>query len=237
MNNIIIVDNRIDEVSKRRLMLDGCRLIELPRDPDLPAAVESHPDTLLFYCDGQIITTADYCDAAAYVFSDIREERPDIRISFTSDRRSARYPEDCIMNALVIGNTIFLKTDSASRAILELANARGWEIVHTNQGYPACSVLHFGNAAITSDRGLGQLMESKGIKVTYIQEGHISLPPYEYGFIGGAGGAVGKKVYFFGNLATHPDARIIEDAVREAGYTPISLCDGELRDLGGIIAL
>ena len=70
-----------------------------------------------------------------------------------------------------------------------------------------------------------------------IDRGRYLNGPGNRGVIGGAGGAVGKKVYFFGNLATHPDARIIEDAVREAGYTPISLCDGELRDLGGIIAL
>ena len=126
---------------------------------------------------------------------------------------------------------------SVSQKIKEMADRLGYEICHTNQGYPACTVLAFGNNAITADKGVARLMESEGIKVTLIGNGGISLPPHEYGFIGGASGVVGDKVYFFGDLLSHPDGQLIGDKLREAGFTPISLSDEPLRDLGGIIAL
>lgn len=233
----IIVDYRITHKCERALEKEGFYLIKLPSDPSLPDSVASHPDTVLFFCDREIITTADYCDAAAYVFSDIREDYPDIKISFTDDIRSKDYPRDCIMNALVIGKKIFCKSDTVSESILSFAKSREYEIVHTNQGYPACSVLSFGNSAITSDRGLGSLLQNNGIKVTLIEQGGISLPPYEYGFIGGASGVVGRKIYFFGNLEDHKDAEKIKEAIISEGFTPISLSDEGLSDFGGIIPL
>lgn len=234
---VIIVDNRISKKCEKSLEKEGFYLIKLPPDPHLGAAVASHPDTVLFYADGEIITTADYCDAAAYVFSDIREIAPNVRISFTDDRRNDRYPEDCIMNALVIGQRIFCKTDTVSQAICAFAIDRGYELIHTNQGYPACSVLAFGNNAITSDVGLASLLQKNGISTTLISQGGISLPPYQYGFIGGASGVVGSKIYFFGDIGTHPDGKAICDAIISAGYTPVSLSDEGLCDFGGIILL
>jgi hypothetical protein len=138
---------------------------------------------------------------------------------------------------LVIGNKIICKSDSVSHAIPEFAKEHGYEIIHTNQGYPTCSVLTFGSSAITADAGLADLLEKNGIRVTLIKSGGISLPPYEYGFIGGASGVVGNKVYFFGNLDLHPDAEIIRRAIEGEGYTAISLSDEELGDFGGIIAI
>lgn len=234
---VIIVDKRISDKCERALEKEGFYLIKLPTDPSLGEAVSSHPDTILFYADGEIITTADYCDTAAYIFSDIRELKPEVRISFTSDRRTDRYPRDCIMNALVIGRRIFCKTDTVSQAILDFAADRGYEVIHTRQGYPACSVLAFGESAITADEGLASVLRERGVRVTLIGQGGISLPPYDYGFIGGASGVVGRKIYFFGDINSHPDCKAIREAIESEGFTPVSLSDEELRDLGGIILL
>ena len=70
-----------------------------------------------------------------------------------------------------------------------------------------------------------------------INDGGISLPPHQYGFIGGASGVVGKRVYFFGDLDLHPDANIIREAIISEGFIPVSLSDEELSDFGGIIAI
>ena len=152
--NIIIVDNRISDACERSLMREGFSLLKLPSDPLLGEAVASHPDTVMFYYGGELITTADYCDSAAYIFSDLREYCPDIKIRFTDDKRGKEYPQDCMMNALVIGRYLICKSDSVSTAIKELANRLGLEICHVNQGYPACTTLAFGNSAITAPRSL-----------------------------------------------------------------------------------
>ena len=156
---------------------------------------------------------------------------------FTADERGAKYPEDCIFNALVIEKRIFCKSDSISKSIPQLAERLGYEICHTKQGYPACTALAFGNNAITADNGLARSLEEQGVRVTKISEGHISLPPHSYGFIGGASGVVGKKVYFFGDIMSHPDGELICKTLSDAGFTPTSLSDEPLCDLGGIIAL
>lgn len=233
----IIVDERLSDACERSLLKEGFFLLKLPADPSLGEAVASHPDTVMFYADEEIVTTADYCDRAAYIFSDIREYNPNIKIHFTSEKRDKVYPEDCIMNALVIGNKIFCKADSISEGITDFAMRRGYRIINTKQGYPSCSVLHFENSAITADPGLALTLKKNGVKVTLITQGHISLPPYQYGFIGGASGVVGKTVYFFGDIATHPDCEKICRAIEDEGYNPISLSQGELCDFGGIISL
>lgn len=234
---LLIVDYRITKKCEASLLKEGFSLLKLPRDNNLGEAVGSHPDTVLFYLNGTLVTTADYCDCAPYIFSDIREMRPDIRICFTSDERKAKYPHDCIMNASVVDKLIFCKSDTVSDAVLDLARVGGYKICHTNQGYPACTALIFGNNAITADRGLGDIMAKNGINVTFISQGGISLPPHEYGFIGGASGVVDRKIYFFGDIAFHPDCELITSVIKDAGYTPISLSDEPLTDFGGIIAL
>lgn len=234
---VLIVDERIDERCERALMKEGFFLLKLPADKRLGDGVCSHPDTLLFYSDGQIITTAEYAEDALYFFTDIREYSPSTRLRFTDEKRGDKYPTDCIMNALVIGRRIFCKADTVSEGIREYAAKHGYELIHTRQGYPACSVLAFGNAAITADEGLALLLEKYGVRVTRISQGGISLPPHQYGFIGGASGVVGDKIYFFGNIAVHPDGERICEAIRDEGFTPISLCNEKLTDLGGIIAL
>ena len=234
----VIVDERINEKCHRSLMIRGFNPILLPRDPSLGEAVASHPDTVLFRLKNEIFTTADYCDSAAYVFSDLREYAPHVKINFTADVRSPRYPEDCKMNALVMGKKIFAKTDTLSEAIADAARRNGYELIHTAQGYPACTVLPLGEAdAVTADRGMAKVLSKNGINVTLISEGHIALPPHEYGFIGGTAGAADGKIYFFGDVATHPDADLIVKAIESAGFSAVSLSDETLRDLGGMIFL
>ena len=234
----VIVDERISKKCERALRIRGFEPILLPQDPSLGDAVCSHPDTVLFKLENEIFTTADYCDGAAYVFSDLREYAPHIKINFTADVRGKHYPEDCKMNALIMGKRIFAKTDTLSEAIVRAAKEKGYELIHTMQGYPACTVLPLGeNDAITADRGMASVLSKNGIGVTLIREGHISLPPHEYGFIGGASGVFDGRVYFFGDLGTHPDVLLITEALNKAGFSAVSLSDEPLRDLGGMIFL
>jgi len=233
----VIVDKRIRDCEKRMLMLSGYPVIELPASKLLGQAVASHPDTLIFKYKNEIISSADYCDEAAYVFSDIRENHKDVKIIFTSDTLSAEYPADTRFNALVCGGELFCRTDSISRAILELAEREKIHVNPVKQGYPACSVLSLGTRAVTADLGMARAMEKRGIDVKLIREGFIALPPYEYGFIGGASAVLQNKVYFFGDYKLHPDADAIEKSVYDAGYTPISLSTLPLVDLGGAVLL
>ncbi len=232
---ISLVDGRISEKCERRLILEGFLVIKLPASRRLSTPLASHPDMLLFCHSNNIIASAEYCESFPYVFSDIREFSKNARLTFTSDTFSEKYPYDAIFNALVIGENIFLKTDTASAAVKDYAKRKGIKLVNTEQGYPACTVLAFGNSAITADKGMAKILRENGVCITEISNGDVSLPPYEYGFIGGASGVFRDKVYFIGDISTHRDYSVIRKAILDAGYTPVSLSDEPLVDLGRII--
>ena len=233
---LAIIDKRFPEAAKRQLMLLGFRIAEIPPANNIPVPMASHPDMLMARLGDNIVTTADFCDTAAYIFSDIREAKPDVKIHFTDENFGEEYPHDAILNVLIIGKFAFMKCDTVSRYLLSLAKELGYEIIDVKQGYPACTVLPLGDsAAITSDKGMARAMRSVGIDVTVISDGGILLPPYEYGFIGGAAGVLDGTVYFIGDPKTHTDGKIILDAITRHGFRQEKLCDGPLYDLGRII--
>jgi len=237
MTSVLISELAPDECD-RELLLAGFHPIRLPAARSLGgSAVASHPDTLIFHHSGHLITDCDYCDDAAYVFSELRELYPSLSVSFVASGLRSGYPHECAFNAAASGNMLFARLDSLSDSVLKYASSAGLTAVNTRQGYPACATLMLGNRAITADVGLCRVYESCGIQVTRISEGGILLPPHEYGFIGGASGVHGDTVYFFGELSRHPDGELIKDALAECGYKPRSLCTGPLRDLGGMIFL
>ncbi len=232
---ICIVDERISEKCERSLLRLGFHIIKLPPAENAPAATASHTDIIMFYHKGRIIASAEYCERYPYIFSDIRELSPNCEFTFTDDVQGDKYPEDAVFNALTAEDSIFIKTDTASQAVIDYALTQGLKVVSTRQGYPACTVLSLGRYAITADHGMAQLLSSHGINITLIENGGISLPPYEYGFIGGTAGIYGDTVYFLGDVTTHPDADKIQTAVKDAGFNVCSLSDEPLSDLGGIV--
>lgn len=230
------VDERISPECERSLTLQGFTVIKLPPLPSLSSPIASHTDMLMFYHGDTLISSTYYCDAAPFVFSDIHDLAPKIKLMFADEAQTDKYPHDAIFNALVIGNRLFIKTDTASKAVIEYGKSCGLKIIHTNQGYPACTVLRLSeDTAITADSGMARTLEREGIKVTLISNGSISLPPYEYGFIGGTAGIYDGKIYFLGDPETHPDAQKIIDACTNANLEIRALSGGILSDLGGIL--
>ncbi len=233
---ICIVDKRMPEDAKRQLSLNGFYILEAQKSKSLPEPLSSHPDMLFFFHGKTVISSAEYCEENPFIFEDLTRLMPGLSVRLTSDRFSDKYPGDAIFNALVIGNKIFLKKDSVSSAVLEYAKEKELEICDVKQGYPACTTLALSDkSAITADEGMAKALSSRGIKVTLIKNGDISLPPYEYGFIGGASGVFRDKVYFIGDCRLHRDCEKIEKAVKDAGLTSKSLSASPLIDLGRII--
>ena len=232
---ICLVDERISDKCLNARAGEGFHVVKMPRCKKLPKALASHPDMLAFVHGKSIISSEDYRKENPSVFEEINTHSKNAEISFTDDVFAEEYPRDALFNALVIGNRIFLNKNTVSRAVLNYAQRLGLGIVHVNQGYPACTVLAFGKSAITADKGMKKALSEANLTVTEISDGSISLPPYKYGFIGGACGVLGKKIYFLGDLKTHADAKKIESAIRDAGFIPVSLSDEPLADLGRII--
>ena len=235
---IAIVDSRISPEEERRLLILGYRVLTLPPFSRLSSAVASHVDMLLTKIGEDYISYADYCEEASYIFSDLSLmlKGSGARFTFTADEVAPDYPRDVGLNALRMGNKLFCRVASASETLLATAKKHTLEIVDVKQGYPACTVLKLNDgAAITADRGMAAILEKHGTRVTLIEQGEISLPPHEYGFIGGAGEVDGDKLYFFGNPKTHRDGDKIISAAEAEGLTVVPLSEAPLSDRGGIL--
>jgi hypothetical protein len=232
---IAIVDSRIPFDMERTLSAHGYQVISLPPSERLSAPIASHPDMLIKLIGGELVTTADYCERAGAEISMIYDLTR-ARCHFTSDMHGERYPEDVIFNSLTMGKRIYARLDSLSPYLKELALKMGYELRHVKQGYPACTALKLSdNAVITADEGLAETLTKDGVRVYRITDGGISLPPYEYGFIGGAAGVDGDKVYFLGDITSHPSRDIILNAIENEGMRAVSLASSQLLDLGGIL--
>ena len=198
---VALVDSRISKECENSLRQRGFITVPMPPAEGLSSPIASHPDMLVAKLGDNIITTADYVERASHVFSDIREYAPHIKIHVTDEKYSPEYPRDAILNILPLGRRVFLKKDSVSQAVIQVAESLGYEIVNTRQGYPACTVLSLtAKDAITADPGIAITLREWGISTTLIENGAITLLPYEYGFIGGASGVCGTDVYFIGDI-------------------------------------
>ena len=74
-------------------------------------------------------------------------------------------------------------------------------------------------------------------RVLLIEKGHIELPGFDYGFIGGASFVYEDKVIFFGNIERHPDFENIKDFIEATEYELIYNNSIPLTDIGGAVIL
>lgn len=233
---VALLDERIDEAKRAVLENMGYRTVLMPRHPALSEAMASHPDMLVMMMGGELITEKRYAEDNSAIFDEISSLCPWLKIRLADITLADKYPCDCRLNALTIGTKLFARVESAAEEIKDAAERFGIEKIAVKQGYPACTVLALGDShAITADRGMARAMQREGINVLLIEDGDILLPPYEYGFIGGASGVHGRRVFFIGDLSMHRNASEIESFCRAAGYEPVSLGIGALIDLGRII--
>lgn len=206
----------------------GFTPIPLEADTRLNATVSTHADTLIFSLGDTLVANSDYARTLPSVIGE--------RITETDDTPCGAYPTDTAFNALVLGGKLFARLDSLSGAVRTTAEKNGLSPVNVRQGYARCSTLALtaANAAITADAGMARTLCANGVDVLEIEPGHIALDGCEYGFIGGASFAdeANHRVFFFGNLASHPNSSQIEAFLARHGYEVISL-DGTLTDFGG----
>ena len=216
----------------------GFDICILEQDERLPLPVRSHADMLVFAVDDNIFCSAEYLKKAHAVFE--RIEKYGYKIIQCDTKLSDIYPHDISFNLALVGKHLFGKLDFTSQKIIDHAKKSEFTLVPVKQGYAKCSTVILGDTAIiTADKTIASAAMQKGIRVLKIENSPsaVSLKGYDYGFIGGACGIYKNKVYFSGNIYRHPDGQRISDFCVENGFEPISLTDGPLVDIGGIIFL
>lgn len=153
-----------------------------------------------------------------------------------SSRLRGRYPSDIPYNAACTGKFFIHNLRFTDSKLLEAAEKSGFTLVNTRQGYSRCSIAVVDeNSVITSDEGSAKAMMSHGLDVLLIRKGYISLPHYDYGFIGGCCGRVSDEIIFNGNLSAHPDFNAIEGFILSKGLSLKFFEEYMLEDIGSVI--
>jgi len=201
----------------------------LPENRALPFPVSYHPDMLVFRYGNRLITGKEYYDENRAVFDMIGCET-----TAACEKIGGKYPGDVALNAIAFGDTLIAKLDSVSEKIRELFSRS----VNVSQGYAACSCCKVTeNALITADTGIACAAKEAGIDVLLIRPGNIGIENYGYGFIGGASFLYGDIVFFFGDIAGHPDGKKIITFIISHGVSPVSLSNSPLHDYGGAVVI
>lgn len=175
--------------------------------------ISSHPD--LYYCK---MGSAD----GAFVFEG------------NISNLEYDYPGNVKYNAACTGKYFIHNLKYTDEKLLSLAKKKSMVLVDVKQGFTKCNVLIVDdNSIITSDKGIEKAFPGD---VLLISSGNILLAGYDYGFIGGASGRVGKEIVFNGDLSKHPDFNLIVAFIKKRGLKPVWFNGYILNDIGSIIA-
>ncbi len=229
-----LIDCRADSSVLSKLKNHGFMLILMPPAEYLSEGVASHADMLLFIGFGRLFCHADYYKSHKELILRIAETAG-LELTVSQEPTGQNYPLDVLFNACIVGKNLICNIKTVSKLILNAAESQDYKIINVPQGYTKCSVCVVSeNAVITSDRGIADKCLANGIDALLILEGHISLPPYNHGFIGGSSGKFGGRVYFCGSLDSHPDAENIKKFCADKGADIVELSEIGLQDVGTI---
>lgn len=160
-----------------------------------------------------------------------------MNVIYSNEKLNPDYPNDVKFNAARIGDYLICKKDSAEGNILKSVPPRN--IIDVPQGYSKCSTLIVDEkSVVTADVHIHERAIKNGIDSLLIPPGNISLPGYDYGFIGGTGAKLSKdNIYFTGNLMSHPSGKEIADFITKRDISIIMGSSEKLIDIGGIIPI
>ena len=225
---IAVIDPRMPEKAKTRLRQMDYYVVEAPLHPELAEPVKGHPDMMIFSHGKKVI----YEPRLERIVEILRDKGYECVKG--EGIKSLKYPEDIIYDACGIGEYI-IRYDARIEKNIENLDAK---FIKVKQGYVKCSIAQVDDKSIiTSDKGIYDKCNVGAISVRplHIRPGHVKLPGYKTGFIGGASGMHKDKIFFIGSLKTHPDGKLISEFIEKRGKKVVELYDGPLYDAGSIL--
>ncbi len=230
MNYFALIDPRLPFKALSGLKKLDIEPVAVPITGLVDEPVSGHPDIQLFLHNGIAFVHPDI-DA-----SFVKKLDAFCEVRHGAARLSRRHPGDIAYNIAVAGDTAFHRlraTDSEVSSYLSKKNIR---LIDVKQGYTKCSTLIADDRSIiTADRSIHNAAIDDGLDSLLITPGHINLPGYKYGFIGGISGRIENTVLLTGNIDHHPDREEIYNFIESKGLSIKLLSDEEAIDTGSIL--
>ncbi|MBE7010248.1 MAG: hypothetical protein E7418_02010 [Ruminococcaceae bacterium] len=231
--SIYIADGRYHELicshyGKGRIILPSvcCKALAEP--------VSYHPDMVLFPAGrGMVICAPEVFEAYKTLLSPFG-----VRLVQGKTPLQSCYPQDVAYNVLCMETEAFALWEHTDPCIVQRLDEQNIRRIRVRQGYARCSSLAFGRHLISSDPSLLRAAEEGGYTALTIAPGHIRLPGYSYGFIGGASGVFEQgQIGFAGDLSDHPDGEEIRRFIGRQGFSVQEILGYPLTDVGTILRI
>jgi len=224
--DIALIDPKMPKEAKEKLKRLNYYVLEAFLHKKLQKSIKGHSDMMLFKYGKKVIHEPSLESIADLLRENGYECIKGERIT------SSKYPKDVIYNACNVSRNIIHYKGKIEKNI----KAFKCRYIPVKQGYAKCSIVPVDNRSIiTSDIDIKNAWEKNGGIVQLIRPGHIRLPGYNTGFIGGASGVNDKTIFFVGNLDAHPDGSLIRDFIEKRHKNIIELYKGPLYDVGTVM--
>lgn len=225
MTYVLVAENFPEEAAEK-LKKYG-KVVRTKANTRVLKGLDTHPDILVHPLpSGDLVVDRDNFDYYKEIFGD-----KNIIPSHTS--LSAKYPSDILLNAFAFKNFFIHNLKHTDQVILDYYKNRDYDLVNIKQGYAKCSCLVTEDFVIISDGGIYESL--KGLIPIYkIDHGQIKLQNFNYGFIGGATGVLGKKIFFTGDFSHHSSYEEILKIISNYDYEIEILSKDPIEDYGSI---
>ncbi|MCI1579408.1 MAG: hypothetical protein LKH93_07715 [Clostridium beijerinckii] len=230
------VDYRITKEELLSLSKLDLKPILVPKCNDVYDAINGHPDIQLNVLKNDSFNKIIIQRNISENFKEILKLN-DINYIVSKNTLSNTYPNDIILNSLILENYFIHTLKYSDENLLNSQNSK----IHIDvpQGYTKCSILPVREKAlITSDKGIFNSLKNYDFDILLLPPGDILLPSLNYGFIGGVGGMVSNnKMAFFGDLDSYTWGDQIKKFLFKYDVLPIALRKGKLIDRGSLFTL
>ncbi|MCP4412779.1 MAG: hypothetical protein GY808_09470, partial [Gammaproteobacteria bacterium] len=187
-------------------------------------SISGHPDIFIYQYENQLVV-------APNAPVDLFEFLDNHNIAYLKGEREVGCGLDNSVqyNCLSTPQFLFHKSGYTDSVILEINKDK--EFISLPQPYTRCSMVYLcdGNY-LTSDRGIEKVLLQKGLSCFYFNPEEIIIYDHKNGFIGGAAGIWGKRIFFNGNIELHADGQRLEEYLKSLGFEIVSLSNEYLYD-------
>ena len=148
----------------------------------------------------------------------------------------SKYPNDCLLNHLLIGDLLFGNTDIVPKDIVSL---NLFKPIKVRQGYTKCSSIVLDeHTVLTDDESISRTVSRYNKHVIFIKQNEVLLEGYDHGFIGGTCGKLDEQtLYVSGRIPNTVFGETLKKELESAGMYYLEIGKGKLRDIGGIIPI
>ncbi len=149
------------------------------------------------------------------------------------------YPEDIAYNIARIRGIAIHNTKYTDPEAKKYFSENGVILHHVNQGYSKCQVAVCGkNHIITSDPGIYAVATGCGLNTLLIEQGHIFLEGFDYGFFGGCAALTKPgELYLTGSIKNHPSRNKIYAFLEKHHIELFESAESPPVDIGSIICI